>query len=302
MKELSNRVALKADLEELHKEAEKLQKLHDLVQSIEGDTKLNKEDITKLKVKLDLLESKISYFSKSITELGAKVDKNALQAKQQQTASPPKAPPAPSNVTSGRNEIIRQVSSIKALDFNGGVNINEEDWLNLINDVSTINKNVADLMAEMESMRELKKKYMLLEKTIVLKLDIKTFEDWKQHNDLDQALMNLDRRFSTKNDLTVAIKKLKTRIVILEEATINGDKDNNNPDGAENNAMLAKKPLGGWSCASCQKDLVNIEGSKASYHPWAKLPKNNVVERLAKVNLILHINRLDTDSLECYPC
>lgn len=27
-----------------------------------------------------------------------------------------------------------------------------------------------------------------------------------------------------------------------------------------NEAMLQKKPLGGWSCASCQKNLVNISG------------------------------------------
>ena len=28
------------------------------------------------------------------------------------------------------------------------------------------------------------------------------------------------------------------------------------PDG--DNAMLSKKPLGGWSCASCEKNLTNL--------------------------------------------
>ena len=27
-----------------------------------------------------------------------------------------------------------------------------------------------------------------------------------------------------------------------------------------NEAMLSKKPLGGWSCASCQKNIQNLSG------------------------------------------
>ena len=30
------------------------------------------------------------------------------------------------------------------------------------------------------------------------------------------------------------------------------------PRGESEIAMLSKKPLGGWSCASCEKDLTNI--------------------------------------------
>ena len=28
----------------------------------------------------------------------------------------------------------------------------------------------------------------------------------------------------------------------------------------EEDAMFAKKPLGGWSCASCEKNLTNLHG------------------------------------------
>ena len=28
--------------------------------------------------------------------------------------------------------------------------------------------------------------------------------------------------------------------------------------GHEDDAMFAKKPLGGWSCASCEKNLINL--------------------------------------------
>lgn len=31
-----------------------------------------------------------------------------------------------------------------------------------------------------------------------------------------------------------------------------------NMNGNEDDAMFAKKPLGGWSCASCEKNIVNL--------------------------------------------
>lgn len=39
--------------------------------------------------------------------------------------------------------------------------------------------------------------------------------------------------------------------------------------------MFAKKPLVGWSCASCEKDIVNLYGNKADYYPWMKLPSRD---------------------------
>jgi len=30
--------------------------------------------------------------------------------------------------------------------------------------------------------------------------------------------------------------------------------------GHEDDAMFARKPLGGWSCASCEKNLINLQG------------------------------------------
>ena len=36
----------------------------------------------------------------------------------------------------------------------------------------------------------------------------------------------------------------------------------------EDDAMFTKKPLGGMSCASCEKDIVNLQGKKANFYPW----------------------------------
>jgi hypothetical protein len=37
--------------------------------------------------------------------------------------------------------------------------------------------------------------------------------------------------------------------------------------------MLAKR---GWSCASCDKDLVNVQTRMADFNPWMKLPEKKV--------------------------
>jgi hypothetical protein len=43
-----------------------------------------------------------------------------------------------------------------------------------------------------------------------------------------------------------------------------------------NEAMLAKKPLGGWSCVSCQKSITNMNGTLADYQVISKLPEGRM--------------------------
>jgi hypothetical protein len=48
--------------------------------------------------------------------------------------------------------------------------------------------------------------------------------------------------------------------------------------------MLSKKPLGGWSCASCEKNLSNmITMPQAEHHHWNRMPYRDPNERMAKV-------------------
>ena len=43
----------------------------------------------------------------------------------------------------------------------------------------------------------------------------------------------------------------------------------------DNGAMLQKRS--GWSCASCDKDLVNLQTRMADFTPWMRLPTPNKV-------------------------
>jgi hypothetical protein len=46
--------------------------------------------------------------------------------------------------------------------------------------------------------------------------------------------------------------------------------------------MFAKKPLGGWSCASCERNLINLHGQMADFLAWKKLPFREPNERIAR--------------------
>ena len=47
--------------------------------------------------------------------------------------------------------------------------------------------------------------------------------------------------------------------------------------------MFTKKPLGGNSCASCEKDIINLQGKKVDYLAWGKMPFRDPAERIARV-------------------
>ncbi len=49
------------------------------------------------------------------------------------------------------------------------------------------------------------------------------------------------------------------------------------------NAMLTKKPLGGWSCASCEKNLTNMQSQGHDHTSWNRMPFRDPNERMAKV-------------------
>jgi hypothetical protein len=50
----------------------------------------------------------------------------------------------------------------------------------------------------------------------------------------------------------------------------------------EDDAMFTKKPYGPVTCASCEKNIINIQGTQADYHAWKKLPSNNISDRIAR--------------------
>ncbi len=57
-----------------------------------------------------------------------------------------------------------------------------------------------------------------------------------------------------------ALKTLETQIKNIFDMIISKMDENE-----VNEAMMAKKPLGGWSCGSCQKNIINMSSSLAEH-------------------------------------
>ena len=81
------------------------------------------------------------------------------------------------------------------------------------------------------------------------------------------------RKFAEKIETKRALKYLEKQIKDQETFKII-------PEGDD--AMLARKPLGGWSCASCQKELEKLIGKVAPYQVWNKMPFRDPADRIAR--------------------
>lgn len=46
--------------------------------------------------------------------------------------------------------------------------------------------------------------------------------------------------------------------------------------------MFTKRPYGPVNCASCEKDIVNLQGRQADYLSWKKMPFREPTERIAR--------------------
>ena len=87
----------------------------------------------------------------------------------------------------------------------------------------------------------------------------------------------LVKQLADKNDTKKALKSLEKQLRNLYDLVMN------RPGAEEEDAMFAKKPLGGWSCASCEKNLVNMAGQTADFYPWGRFPVRDPNDRIARV-------------------
>ena len=127
-------------------------------------------------------------------------------------------------------------------------------------------KSSKDLWLKIKELEESLNKKASLEK-------LKELEDMLMQK-LREMYEELIKRFADKNETKKSLKFLEK--LIRESVSVKVVKDGND-------AMLARKPLGGWSCASCQKDLEKLIGKIAPYHAWNKMPYRDPADRIARV-------------------
>jgi hypothetical protein len=104
---------------------------------------------------------------------------------------------------------------------------------------------------------------------------------------INELLEQLSKKFADKKDTKKALKLLEKQIKNLYDLFMSS---RNQGGENEDDAMFTKKPLGGMSCASCEKNIVNLQGMKADYLPWNRFPFRDPSERIAKVGVITVTN------------
>ena len=127
-----------------------------------------------------------------------------------------------------------------------------------------------------KSSKDLWQKIKELEENLNKKVSIEKLKELEDMllQKLREMYEEMIKRFADKNETKKSLKYLEK--LIRENFSIKEIKDGDD-------AMLARKPLGGWSCASCQKDLEKLMGKKAPYYAWNKMPFRDPADRIARV-------------------
>ena len=74
---------------------------------------------------------------------------------------------------------------------------------------------------------------------------------------INEIVKALTKQLADKNDTKKALKLLERQLKNLYDLFISRGGAGHNHEN-EDDAMFTKKPLGGMSCASCEKDIVNL--------------------------------------------
>ena len=92
-----------------------------------------------------------------------------------------------------------------------------------------------------------------------LKADIDTVKALEQSlmDRLNEIVKQLSKQFADKNDTRKALKLLEKNLKNMYDLFMSKQGNDN-----EDDAMFTKKPLGGTSCASCAKDVIDLYGKQ----------------------------------------
>ena len=234
----------KANTDQLDEESNRIFSLELLSKQQANDTKCINDEIARTRAKMDLNDTKLSYMARIISELQGK----------------------------GNSQMDKFKEGMQkyALEHYGEASITDAEWNEIKTTVFQLNKTVPDLIEELGKLREIKKLYIKLQNEMEQKLDKKDFEAWKSENDLQEMFVEFSAQYIARIEFKRELEKVRRRMAYMEN--MNSTEDAKGATGDK--AMIMKRGLGGWSCASCAKNLINLSSRKVSFYPWAKLPND----------------------------
>eukprot|EP00347_Sterkiella_histriomuscorum_P002416 403368240 len=95
---------------------------------------------------------------------------------------------------------------------------------------------------------------------------------------LEKFMQKATKQFMDKQETKKTFKMFEKQLKNIFDIIVSKFEEQNLED-----AMLVKKPLGGWSCISCQKNVTNMAGAIAEYQVQGKFPWRDPQDRLSKV-------------------
>eukprot|EP00826_Nyctotherus_ovalis_P041851 TRINITY_DN4261_c0_g2_i4.p1 TRINITY_DN4261_c0_g2~~TRINITY_DN4261_c0_g2_i4.p1 ORF type:complete len:645 (-),score=217.86 TRINITY_DN4261_c0_g2_i4:114-2048(-) len=240
IKELRESLGHKVNPEQLEKTDERVHFLEEALEKYRDDIGGVNEEMEKYKQSLELYNSKLAYIAKIVSELQGK---------------------APAQTESSQKYDSERLDQAF---------ITDTEWNQMKTTVFQLNKAVPEVIDEVEKLRELKKLYNSLLVLLEQKMDKRDFEAWKTENNLQEIIAEFAAHYVERTECRKELEKVRRRIAGLESSFAQEDVK----EGEGEKAMIARKGLGGWSCAACAKNLTNLAGRKATYYSWAKLPTN----------------------------
>ena len=101
------------------------------------------------------------------------------------------------------------------------------------------------------------------------KVDMQALEDTHDKYSvlLEKFMNNCQKKFTDKQEAKKNFKLFERQLKNIFDIVISKFEEQDITD-----AMAAKKPLGGWSCISCQKGIVNLQGAISEYQVKGQFP------------------------------
>ena len=130
---------------------------------------------------------------------------------------------------------------------------------------------------EIEKLKELINKiFGILDK----KANLSDLEDLKNYllGKIDELAFACNKKFADKNETTNNFRYLEDQLKKILEMLAKKDSQNE-----ADNWLLAKKPMGGYSCAACESYIGDLRDDAHKFIPWNKMPLRDPGDKLYRM-------------------
>ena len=131
-----------------------------------------------------------------------------------------------------------------------------------------------------EEIEKLKKLIDQIFNILKTKANLSDLEDLKNMllGKIDELALGCIKKFADKNETTNNFRYLEDQIKKILDMLSKKDSINE-----ADNWLLAKKPLGGYSCAACESNIPDLRDDSHKFIPWNKMPLRDPGDKLYRM-------------------